>query len=53
MLVRESDMLIVVRKSGNADGAKGHELLCRGLKKHFSATELVEMGTKLSLLSGR
>ena len=31
---RESDMLIVVLKQGNACGAKGHALVCRGLRRH-------------------
>jgi hypothetical protein len=31
---RESDMLIVVMKQGNACGAKGHALVRRGLRRH-------------------
>jgi hypothetical protein len=31
---RQSDMLIVVMKRGNARGAKGHALLCKDLRKH-------------------
>ncbi len=44
MLYRESDMLIVVMKPGNAGGAKGHALMCRGLRKHSPVAELGKSG---------
>jgi len=37
MLDRESDMLIVALKQGNACGAKGHALLCRDLRRIYQA----------------
>ena len=47
MFGRESDMLIVVMKQGNACGAKGHALLCRGLRSHFPVSELVKNGNRI------
>ena len=40
MFIRESDMPIVVMKQGNSCGAKGHVLLCRGLRKYSPVAEL-------------
>lgn len=39
MFVRESDKLIVVRRQGNACGAKGLALSCKEEGKHYPDTE--------------
>jgi hypothetical protein len=42
-------MLIVVMKQGNACGAKGHASLCRSLRQHFAASELIINGNVIRL----
>ncbi len=47
---RESDMPIVAMKRGNACGAKGHEVLCRCLRKHLPVSELGINGDRIKPL---